>query len=319
MRDFFHHLLTPRHSNKHRAKILHIDSLVIGIALLIFSFAVLFTLQKNYPSVLGISYTITPEELLDITNKIRQENGVHKLTLNKDLTFAAANKANHMLSQNYWAHIAPDGTTPWVFIRNSGYTYLYAGENLGKGFTNSTELVNAWMASPSHRDNMLSNKYQDVGFAIAEGNLTGADTILVVEMFGTRYNKLSQNQETPALTLVEITPSPTIEQSISQASSSINSGPNKITLDSTIETNLESSVEPVRVAAIKQNPLLDRKDFSLKLIYTLIGLFIIVLLLDALIVERKKIARTASHNVDHIVYLIIIAITILIITRGSVL
>ena len=68
-----------------------------------------------------------------------------------------------MFSKNYWAHFAPDGSTsPWDFIHQSGYNYIFAGENLAKGFTDANSVVAAWMNSPSHRENILSNKYKDV-------------------------------------------------------------------------------------------------------------------------------------------------------------
>ena len=89
-----------------------------------------------------------------------------------------------MFAKNYWAHVSPDGTTPWVFIKSAGYSYVYAGENLARGYNTSQDVVTAWMASPEHKQNMLSSNYQNVGFAIVTGNLTGEDTVLVVEMFG---------------------------------------------------------------------------------------------------------------------------------------
>src|SRR5258706_10350524 len=89
-----------------------------------------------------------------------------------------------MFAKDYWAHIAPDGTTPWSFIKGAGYNYVYAGENLARGYFSASDVVNAWMASPEHRENMLSSKFADVGFSAQNGKLTGEDTVLVVEMLG---------------------------------------------------------------------------------------------------------------------------------------
>ncbi len=305
MRNYLRHFFIPHDSNGHRAKLLHLDSILLIIALLIFSFSLLATVESKYPSVLGISYNISITDLLDITNKVRGEHGVSTLSLNPDLSKAAANKASDMFGKNYWAHIAPDGITPWVFIKNSGYDYLYAGENLGRGFSDSQDLVNAWMASPSHRDNMLSDKYKDVGFAITTGNLTGSDTVLVVEMFGTRYQDTSSTAEGPipqAVAMNVPTPLPSIF--VSEAS--------KMPLKSNVMKQTE-------VAAIVQQPLVDRKDFTKNIIFSIIVLFIAVLLIDAIVIERKKIIRVVSHNIDHIVYLVIIFAIIIVIGRGLVL
>lgn len=303
MLNFLRHIFTPHESNNHRSKILHVDSILIVISLLIFSSILLSSLQSKFPSVLGISYNITPAELLNETNRIRQQNGKSQLVLDPKLSQAAANKAQDMLAKNYWAHIAPDGITPWVFIKNSGYEYLYAGENLARGFPNSLDVVNAWMASPSHRDNMLSSNYADIGFGIATGSLTGTDTVLVVEMFGTKYageeaapviipSPTPLSEPIAALEIITITPTPTPK---------------------IIERSQEG------VASIQQRPLVDKNNFTKNIIVIILIAFIAILTIDAVIIERKKIIRAVSHNLDHIIYLIIILLGIIIIGKGAIL
>jgi uncharacterized protein YkwD len=295
MSNFLRHLFIPHETNDQRAKILHIDSIILTIALLIFSFSIISSLQNKYPTVLGIAHRITTEELISITNKYRQEHGVAPVIINKELSNAAQEKATDMLTKNYWAHVAPDGITPWSFIRGSGYDYMYAGENLGRGFTNAKDLVDAWMASPSHRDNMLSEKYKEVGFAVVTGNLTGSDTVLIVEMFGTRYVESEGIEpiariQTPQAQLVLISPTPIL-----------------------------TNENPVRVAAISQQPLIDKNDLTKNILFSIISLLIIVLMLDAFIIERKKIIRSVSHNFDHAFYLFIIFLTIIAMGRGTIL
>lgn len=286
------HLFFPHESNRHRAKILHVDALIITIALLIFSAGLLSSVQNNFPAVLGISYDITPNDLLNDTNKIREARGLAPLRLDMELSQAAASKAANMLATNYWAHIAPDGTTPWVFIKNSGYDYLYAGENLARGFSSSSDVVNAWMASPSHRDNMLSSNYSDVGFAISSGKLTGSDTVLVVEMFGTKY-KEDGNQ------VSEVVIVPTIPTQPSMA--------------------IVNQQEVKEVASIQNMPLINKNDLTRNIVIGVLVLFIVVLLIDAFVIERKRIIRVLSHNVDHVIYLFIILLIILIMGRGVIL
>lgn len=88
-----------------------------------------------------------------------------------------------MIANNYWAHTAPDGTTPWDFISGSGYSYVVAGENLAKGFNTSQGVVTAWMGSSSHRANVLSTNFSEVGYATVDGTLQGTQTTLVVAMY----------------------------------------------------------------------------------------------------------------------------------------
>jgi hypothetical protein len=322
MFKFLHHLFLPRESNNHRAKILHIDSIVIIITLLVFSSFLLSSIQSRFPAVLGISYDITPVDLLNQTNKVRQERGLSTLSLDSELSQAASNKAADMFAKNYWAHFAPDGGTPWGFIKNSGYVYLYAGENLARGFSNTSDVVNAWMASPSHRDNMLSSNYADVGFAIATGSLTGSDTVLVVEMFGTKY------AGTAAAPVIAASPvSSPVPASIQSEPTPITPEPSPTEVLPTIPF-VVTNITPVpsqakqsqrEVASLQQQPLIDKNDFTKNAIVIVLIVVIVILIIDAIIIEKKKIIRVVSHNLDHIIYLIIILLTIIIIGKGLVL
>lgn len=324
MKHFLRHLLLPHESNNHRAKILHIDSLLIVIALLISSSFLLSTIQSRFPAVLGISYNITPDDLLNQTNKIRQERGLSSLTLDPGLSQAAQNKAADMFTKNYWAHIAPDGVTPWVFIKNSGYEYLYAGENLARGFSNTSDIVNAWMASPSHRDNMLSSNYSDIGFGILTGNLNGSETVLVVEMLGRKYAGLAAEPViilNPTSTPIITQPTPfelRLTPTLSQPTPTITESPVALKITNTpIPSLVQQSYE--KVAALQQQPLVDKNNLIKNIIIIILVVLIIILAVDAIIIEKKKIIRVVSHNLDHIIYLIIILLTIIIIGRGLVL
>lgn len=311
MKHFLRHLFLPHESNNHRAKILHIDSILIVITLLIFSSFLLSSVQSEFPAVLGISYNITPNDLVNQTNQVRHERGLSTLTLDSQLSQAASNKAADMFAKNYWAHIAPDGITPWVLIKNSGYEYLYAGENLARGFSNTSDVVNAWMASPSHRDNILSSNYTDVGFAIAAGSLTGSDTVLVVEMFGTKYAGAA------ATPLVAASPIPTPIQSGPSPSEVAPTAPFVVTNITLVPSQPKQN--EIGVAAIQQQPLIDKNDFTKNTIVIVLIVLICILTIDAIIIEKKKIIRVVSHNLDHIIYLLIILLTIIIIGKGLVL
>jgi uncharacterized protein YkwD len=144
----FQHLFLPHESNNHKAKILHPSSLsLLAVFLILFQFG-LNLIPKNFPSVLGYASSISPAEVIRLTNAQRASAGLSELSENSLLDSAALAKGNDMLAKGYWAHFAPDGTAPWSFFQKFGYKYRYAGENLARDFSNPDSTVKAWMNSP---------------------------------------------------------------------------------------------------------------------------------------------------------------------------
>jgi hypothetical protein len=188
LKQTLHHWFIPHRKNKFHPVALR----PLGMALFLVVYLSL-PLAYNITSaqefrVLGYATNVNINDLHSLSNTQRRNNGLSNYSLNSQLNSAALAKANHMIANNYWAHVAPDGTTPWYFITNAGYDYQSAGENLAKGFSTSSGVVNGWMNSPSHRANVLSGTYRDVGYAAVNGVLQGSETTLVVAMYGLRYS-----------------------------------------------------------------------------------------------------------------------------------
>lgn len=280
---FLSHLFIPRPSNNHRAKLLHHEILVAVIFLFLFLQIVFPFAQKSFPQVLGAS-TISIQELVSLTNQTRTQNGLPSLVLNQKLTYAAEQKAWDMFAKDYWAHNAPDGTTPWSFIKNNGYEYEYAGENLAKGFDSARSVMDAWMNSPEHKANILSENYQDVGFAVSDGKLQGEDTTLVVEMFGSKTGFVPQAPKYP----------------ISQ-------------------NTVKTEKNPGAASWVKGISITGQNNFSRTLSFVILCIFIFALTLDMIVVKRKNIMRVAGHNPDHIFFFAIILLVVMLIGKGAIL
>jgi hypothetical protein len=123
--------------------------------------------------------------LVDGTNQNRVANNLPDLQVSPLLMAAAQDKANDEATKGYFAHTSPQGITPWYWFQQAGYNYLYAGENLAVNFTDSQNVVTAWMNSPEHRANILSTQFTQVGIATAQGVYNGQPAIFVAEEFGT--------------------------------------------------------------------------------------------------------------------------------------
>jgi hypothetical protein len=297
MFKFLKHLFLPHEKNNHRAKIIHNSSLATIFSIfLILNFVWVF-LSAVRPDILGLSYSISEQELLVLVNREREKIGLAPLTLDPQLSDAARRKAADMLEKNYWAHFAPDGSTsPWGFIRAAGYNYIHAGENLARGFTDSDSAVRAWMNSQTHRDNILAEKYQDVGFAIVPGTLTGEETVLIVKMFGAR---------TPRA-IAAVQQSENMQGSSIQGSSEAKPAP-------PVSDSARNKSEPVQAYASKNResspaaqvvPKVDSRISSRAVSTVGLTFLAFAFIMDLVIAERRKIPRVVGHNLDHIMLIL---------------
>ncbi len=174
----------PNEENDHKPHFLREKSVSVlaGVAFILLLASVLGTyVVKNTKFLASIQSAF----LVDLANEDREQEGAGKLIINERLVAAAQLKANDMATKSYFAHVSPEGVTPWHWFGEAKYQYIYAGENLAVNFNRSEDVQVAWMNSPLHRANILNKKYKEVGIATAEGVYKGKNTTFVVQMFGT--------------------------------------------------------------------------------------------------------------------------------------
>ncbi|PJC66042.1 hypothetical protein CO018_03970 [Candidatus Beckwithbacteria bacterium CG_4_9_14_0_2_um_filter_47_11] len=277
------HLFWPHQSNNYKAKTLHISSLSV-LMLLVMAGQILITIfSRSIPTVLGIASSITAQELVDLTNAKRVEAGLPALEFNQLLAQAAQAKAADMIVKNYWAHTSPDGATPWVWFKNLGYKYLYAGENLARDFSDSAGVVNAWMNSPTHRENILSNRYREVGIAVVHDNFQGQPTTLVVQMFGTQVSSVPVEAKAKVGRITEAA---------------------------------EAVLAEVQVVS---SPLIDSFSLTKAVSISLTLVLLVVMVIDAVVITRKRIVRLSGKAWAHLVFLGILLLVIIGIQPGLIL
>lgn len=292
------HLLTPHHTNNHRPRLLHPAGFAVMIAFALFFHSGLELVKIRPPQglVLGYSSSITATQVIDLTNAQRVQSGLPPLTHNSQLSQAAAAKARDMFQDDYWAHISPTGTTPWQFIRSTGYKYTVAGENLARDFELTDTMVGAWMDSPTHKANIVHPKYTETGVAVVNGTLEGIETTLVVQMFGLPVQ--------PATELAtESTASPQISDT-----AGISQPGEPITLTDTTPSVLSESE-----TALTANPgttYVSPMEVKKSVLYAIIGLIIGVLVVDELVIRYKKTIRFVGRNLAHLGFLTVVILII---------
>ncbi|MDP2860224.1 MAG: CAP domain-containing protein [bacterium] len=139
---------------------------------------------------------LTEAGVINWTNKQRIENNLPPLKENKLLDASAKLKVDDMFKNQYFEHVSPTGIGVDGLVKKAGYEYILIGENLAMGnFQNSEKVVEAWMNSPGHRENILNNKYQEIGVAVFEGIYNGRKVWMAVQHFGLPMSYCSKPSE----------------------------------------------------------------------------------------------------------------------------
>lgn len=302
-----HNWFLPHKDTHKKAHLISWEGLVIYILFFIILQVSFSIISYTKPGILGISGNIDQKRLIELTNTERQKAGLSLVKENEALNKAAALKAQNMFAENYWAHFAPSGKSPWDFILGAGYRFTFAGENLAKNFSDSDNVVKAWMASPTHRDNILNSKYQDIGIAVAEGVLNGQQTIVVVQEFGATS---------------AIAAKPTVEvqgKQIEIPKEEYNKKPSLISEEPEKKSDLVASLQTKPAIQLSSKPLIDPYQLYKTLGFSFIILVTVLLSLDIWILRKRGVFRISSHHVAHMALLSLTAGSIFMTGPGTVL
>lgn len=294
-------------------------------------------LSLNLPqrNILGYASNITIAQIIEGTNNERAKQGLVSLTYNQQLSEAASGKAQDMFNEQYWAHTSPSGKEPWDFIKNAGYSYRVAGENLARDFDSTAPMISAWMNSPTHRANILNSRYRDIGLAVVDGRLNGVETTLVVQMFGAQATSTSDSQpsvDVPAAILGEpeaevlqtptptpvVTPTPDTQltpvldtpvernQPLSEEELLEFNSPNQATQEISQQDGVLARArvpQGTLSEGILFSPLHLMKAFFLSMIFLILA----VLAYDSFVIGHKKTVRLVGKNLAHIILFIFVA------------
>ena len=307
-----HHFVVPhKYKKKHRkAHLLSKHALIVYVLLFVVMQVGFLTLRNFFPGVLGTSSSITKQQVIDLTNQERQLGGDPPVRENALLDKAAEKKAQNMFAENYWAHISPDGKTPWYWMQQSGYSYIYAGENLARGYSSSQDVMNAWMASKmGHKENLLNKNYQEIGIAVEDGVINGEKTTLVVQMFGTPVDPLAkkdvgndaavtQDTNKLATNIPNTKPAEQVAQEVHSASTQSIPAPS-------LFSQLKLTIDPYALT----------RNFSIVLMLMLS----ILAVLDLFLTNKRNVAvKLHIRHLPHVGLIIAAMVILLIVQAGSI-
>ena len=111
------------------------------------------------------------EEVVRLVNKERTSRGLKPLTQNWELSRVARYKSQDMKDNRYFSHNSPTYGSPGKMIRDFGISYRSYGENIAKGYSTPQAVVDGWMNSSGHRQNILNPSFTQIGVGyVASGN-----------------------------------------------------------------------------------------------------------------------------------------------------
>lgn len=322
------HLFHPQRSNNHRPRVLHPEVMAFFIGLTAFFSLVLIStprLNTAAGSVLGYSSSITASDVITQTNQERERAGLPALIVNKQLSEAAQAKGMHMFANQYWAHTAPDGTQPWSFFKQFKYSYSVAGENLARDFANTPDMLKAWMNSPTHRANIVNQKYKEIGIAVIDGQLNGVETTLVVQFFGTPMAAVPQVNTVAAVQGVQsnldLQPSP--KDTLAQGQADVNLETLTIEQPIPVEASDENgaavlSSQNLPITQLQTPPLFSPLQLTKAFFLAIILIVVSTLVYDAFIMQNKQTSRLVGKNFAHICFFFVVAFLLIYFKSGAI-
>lgn len=298
LRDLF----IPRAENDYQPHSLRRAAMIGMLTLVLITFAV-----ANLQSIVWVTSdwmvsTILPAVIVTETNKERAASALAPLSRSAVLDRAATLKAEHMAANEYFSHFSPDGVSPWYWFKQADYTFVHAGENLAVYFTDSREIVDAWMDSPKHRANILDGNYREIGIGVAQGEFEGYDTVYVVQLFGTPAAPAPVTARTAAVAtetnepLAEVRTEPRVAGAADNLPVRVETKEDTVVMyaehmatttggvPATVARNDDrAGVTPHSLLALATQP-----GVVLQFVYTMVGGFVFVALLLSILIDLRR-------------------------------
>lgn len=108
------------------------------------------------------------KEVVTLTNAERAKQGLAALEIDTELSKVARVKSQDMKDNNYFDHTSPTYGSPFDMMKKFGISYTSAGENIAMGQQTPEEVVESWMNSQGHRENIMNSSFTHIGVGYVE-------------------------------------------------------------------------------------------------------------------------------------------------------
>jgi uncharacterized YkwD family protein/spore coat assembly protein SafA len=125
--------------------------------------------QKVKVPLVPVQIRAVEEQVVKLVNAERAKRGLKPLAANWQLSRVARIKSQDMRDRGYFSHISPTYGSPFDMMQAFGISYHAAGENIAAGQTTPAAVMQSWMNSAGHRQNILNPQYTQIGVGCAVG------------------------------------------------------------------------------------------------------------------------------------------------------
>jgi len=108
------------------------------------------------------------QQVVDLVNQYRAENGLAPLEMSLKLNEVAEFKAKDMADNNYFSHTSPTYGSPSDLLDMFNVDWYMRGENIAMGQRSPQEVMTDWMNSSGHRANILGSSFGHIGVGLAK-------------------------------------------------------------------------------------------------------------------------------------------------------
>ncbi len=134
---------------------------------------------NSKPPEVATTLTADEQEVFNLINQQRTNNGLGALKVDGELQRVAKIKAQDMVDSKYFSHNSPTYGSPFDMLKSFKVSYQTAAENIA-GNSNNQAAVTAWMNSAGHKANILNGSYQYTGIGVVNSPVYGK---MYVQMF----------------------------------------------------------------------------------------------------------------------------------------
>lgn len=114
----------------------------------------------------SVSVSKDQKDVFDRVNRERKNAGLNPLRYSSAAQKAADIRAKEIVE--LFSHTRPDGSTCFTALDETDVKYRAAGENLASGYTSAKEVMEGWIASPGHKENIMRDSFTDIAIGVYE-------------------------------------------------------------------------------------------------------------------------------------------------------